>query len=145
MNYAKLINMKTTRNLESYLHMACLDLSDTISDPKKAERAKKICEMLINHGIELSSFNFRGWTAWNITDNKEIKECYDQAMKDKLYDWVKVHGPQGPMAKAYACNNCMEYFAELSAAFLGQPDMRSEEEFNKWLGEQKTLTQVINN
>lgn len=65
-------------------------------------------------------------------DNPEIKECYDKAMEDRLYDWVKVHGSQGPMAKAYACNNCMEYFAELSAAFLGQPNLHSEEEFNKW-------------
>ena len=64
--------------------------------------------------------------------NKEIMECYEQAMKDKLYDWVRVHGPQGPMAKAYACSNAMEYFAELSAAFLGQPDMHSDEEYNKW-------------
>lgn len=65
-------------------------------------------------------------------ENKEIKECYEKAMKERLYDWVRVHGPQGPMAKAYSCNNQMEYFAELSAAFLGQPDMKSEEEFNKW-------------
>jgi len=103
-------------------------------------------------------------------DNDEIKACYDQAMKDRLYDWIRVHGPQGPMNKgrmlltcasflsfslfsvigslafccahptchsqmmivAYAATNRMEYFAELSAAFLGQPDMRSDEEFNKW-------------
>jgi len=94
-------------------------------------------------------------------NNKEIKECYDLAMKDRLYDWVRVKGSQGenicaqresygnvmlipflfslprdlrsgPMAKAYACTNCMEYFAELSAAFLGQPNMLSDEMFNKW-------------
>ena len=65
-------------------------------------------------------------------DNPEILKCYKQAMKERLYDWVRVHGKQGPMNKAYACNNAMEYFAELSAAFLGQPDMHSEEEFNKW-------------
>ena len=65
-------------------------------------------------------------------DNDEIRECFELAMKERLYDWVRVHGPQGPMAKAYASTNAMEYFAELSAAFLGQPNMQSGEEFNKW-------------
>lgn len=66
-------------------------------------------------------------------DNEAIMKCYELAMKERLYDWVKVHGAQGSrMAKAYAATNCMEYFAELSAAFLGQPDMNSPEEFNKW-------------
>jgi hypothetical protein len=65
-------------------------------------------------------------------DNPEILECFEAAMKDRLYDWVRVHGPQGPMAKAYASNNCMEYFAELSAAFLGQREMNAGEEYNKW-------------
>jgi len=74
--------------------------------------------------------------------NKEIKECYDKAMEEGLYDKVRVHGVQGPTAKAYACTNAMEYFAELSAAFLGgTPDRQKErgkdpkkglEEFNKW-------------
>lgn len=45
--------------------------------------------------------------------NKEIKECYKSAMKEGLYDCVRVHGAQGPETKAYACSNCMEYFAEL--------------------------------
>ena len=63
-------------------------------------------------------------------ENKEIKKCYEEAMKEGLYDCVKVHGTQGPEAKAYACNNCMEYFAELSAAFLGGTD--GIEEYNKW-------------
>jgi hypothetical protein len=63
-------------------------------------------------------------------DNKDIKQCYEAAMKDGLYDCVKVHGSQGPEAKAYACMNCMEYFAELSAAFLGGTD--ESEEYNKW-------------
>jgi hypothetical protein len=62
--------------------------------------------------------------------NKEIEECYNSAMKEGLYESVKVHGPQGPLAKAYACSNCMEYFAELSTAFLGGVD--KNEEFNKW-------------
>lgn len=63
-------------------------------------------------------------------ENKEILKCYQQAMKDKLYECVRVHGTQGPTAKAYACENQMEYFAELSAAFLGGID--PDEEFNKW-------------
>jgi hypothetical protein len=63
-------------------------------------------------------------------DNKEILACYEAAMKEGLYDCVKVHGPQGPEAKAYASSNCMEYFAELSAAFLGGTD--ETEEYNKW-------------
>jgi hypothetical protein len=62
--------------------------------------------------------------------NCDIKECYEQAMKDGLYKSVQVHGQQGPKAKAYACSNCMEYWAELSAAFLGGLD--SKEEYNKW-------------
>lgn len=63
-------------------------------------------------------------------DNKEILACYQQAMKEKLYDKVKVHGPQGPEAKAYACSNDKEYFAELSTAFLGGLDESIE--YNKW-------------
>lgn len=62
--------------------------------------------------------------------NKEIEECYDAAMKEGLYDDVPVHGPQGPRAKAYACTNCMEYFAELSTALLGGAD--DSIEYNKW-------------
>jgi hypothetical protein len=63
-------------------------------------------------------------------DNKEIKECFEAAMKEGLYECVKVHGTQGPEAKAYASSNCMEYFAELSAAFLGGTDETIE--YNKW-------------
>jgi hypothetical protein len=62
--------------------------------------------------------------------NKEIMSCYEQAMKEGLYDKVKVHGSQGPEAKAYACSNDKEYFAELSTAFLGGKDDRKE--YNKW-------------
>jgi hypothetical protein len=77
-------------------------------------------------------------------ENKDILECYQQAMNDGLYDSVRVHGIQGPTAKAYACNNAMEYFAELSTAFLGGIPSKQkergaknflrgrEEEFNKW-------------
>jgi hypothetical protein len=63
-------------------------------------------------------------------DNKEIIECYRQAMKEKLYDTVKVHGSQAPEARAYACTNDKEYFAELSTAFLGCKD--DSKEYNKW-------------
>jgi hypothetical protein len=63
-------------------------------------------------------------------DNKEILACYKQAMKEGLYDKVKVHGTQGPEAKAYACTNDKEYFAELSTAFLGGKDKNKE--YNKW-------------
>ena len=63
-------------------------------------------------------------------DNPTIKECYEAAMKDGLYQKVMVKGTQGPEAKAYACENCMEYFAELSAAFLGGAD--SSTDYNKW-------------
>ena len=63
-------------------------------------------------------------------ENKEIKECWEQAMKDGLYDEVKVHGSQGPTAKAYACENQMEYFAELSVAFLAGKNKSIE--YNKW-------------
>jgi len=63
-------------------------------------------------------------------DNTEILDCYNAAMKEGLYDCVRVHGSQGPTARAYACDNAMEYFAELSTAFLGGLD--ETEEFNKW-------------
>lgn len=62
--------------------------------------------------------------------NPEVIECYKAAMKEGLYDSVRVHGPQGPKARAYACQDQMEYFAELSAAFLGGKDRRQE--YNKW-------------
>jgi len=62
--------------------------------------------------------------------NKEIQHCFDLAMKEGLYDSVKVKGSQGPEAEAYACTNSMEYFAELSTAFLGGLD--GENKYNKW-------------
>ena len=45
-------------------------------------------------------------------------------MAEHLYDCVPVHGSQGLNGgtKAYACYNCMEFFAELSVAFLWQND-----------------------
>ena len=64
-------------------------------------------------------------------DNVDIQECYDKAMEEKLYDCVPFHCRRGKKdrRKAYACTNAMEYFAELSAAFLGGLD---EKEYNKW-------------
>lgn len=64
-------------------------------------------------------------------DNEEIVAAYEVAMKKKLYHQVKVHGPQGEkgLAKAYACSNCMEFFAELSVAYLWTKD---DQEYNKW-------------
>eukprot|EP01041_Mallomonas_annulata_P011304 gene11304-23658_t len=63
-------------------------------------------------------------------DNNEIIQAYMLAMSRKLYDAVPVHGPQGRKGptKAYACANCMEFWAELSVALL----YTGEEEYNKW-------------
>lgn len=64
-------------------------------------------------------------------DNPEVFECWKAAMKEGLYDEVEVHGENGKRkCKAYACNNQMEYFAELSTAFLGGLDDNIE--YNKW-------------
>jgi hypothetical protein len=68
-------------------------------------------------------------------------KAYEEAMEKKLYDCVPVHGPQGLKGgcKAYACYNCMEFFAELSVAFHWQRDCidscapySCEIEHNKW-------------
>jgi len=70
-------------------------------------------------------------------------------MEEGLYECVRVHsGTQkspSTTAKAYACTNEMEYWAELSTAFLGGTWARQRErgvgkggendemeEFNKW-------------
>eukprot|EP00592_Proboscia_alata_P010809 CAMPEP_0194364894 /NCGR_PEP_ID=MMETSP0174-20130528/12844_1 /TAXON_ID=216777 /ORGANISM="Proboscia alata, Strain PI-D3" /LENGTH=486 /DNA_ID=CAMNT_0039139207 /DNA_START=43 /DNA_END=1500 /DNA_ORIENTATION=+ len=51
--------------------------------------------------------------------NEDVKSCYEMSvLHDDLYDCVEVHGPQGPKCRAYACQDQMEYFAELSVAFL---------------------------
>ena len=68
-------------------------------------------------------------------------KAYETAMEKKLYDCVPVHGPQGLKGgcKAYACYNCMEFFAELSVAFHWQKDALKGDvpytcdiEYNKW-------------
>ena len=60
-----------------------------------------------------------------------------------MYDNVKVHTDhevkvhtdhEGGLdeRKAYATTNCMEYFAELSVAFLGGTREDKDVEYNKW-------------
>jgi hypothetical protein len=65
-------------------------------------------------------------------DNEEIIDVYNMAMEEGLYDCVRVHDlhERTRECKAYACNNPMEYFAELSVAFLGGVD--TDREHNKW-------------
>ncbi len=55
-------------------------------------------------------------------------------MKEGLYDEVKVHTLDGGTEerRAYACTDPMEYFAELSVAFLGGTGKDEDLEFNKW-------------
>ncbi len=67
-------------------------------------------------------------------ENEEIKKCYEEAMREKLYDAVEVHNGEGgkDICRAYACTDPMEYFAELSTAFLGGVDEEEDLEFNKW-------------
>ena len=61
-----------------------------------------------------------------------IRTAFTQAMNKKLYDSVAVHGRKG-LQKAYACANCMEFFAELSVAFLYQNSIDNPTlEYNKW-------------
>jgi hypothetical protein len=65
-------------------------------------------------------------------DNADIVQMFDTAMQKGLYDSVAVHGRQGVNGprRAYACSNCMEFFAELSVAYHWAQD--SETEYNKW-------------
>lgn len=66
-------------------------------------------------------------------ENESIRNAYMKSMGKALYDKVAVHGPQGKdgaRVKAYACANCMEFFAELSTAFMWDEDRDTE--YNKW-------------
>lgn len=65
-------------------------------------------------------------------ESEKIRDAYMNAMDCKLYDAVPVHGVQGKdgPVKAYACTNVMEFFAELSVAFLWREDETTE--YNKW-------------
>ena len=89
------------------------------------------CDMWGQGGLMLHELS-HAWHCLHCEDgyeNEDIKDVYQQAMDDGLYECVRVHGPQGPQCKAYACQDQMEYFAELSVAFLGGLD---EREHNKW-------------
>lgn len=63
-------------------------------------------------------------------EGEMIREAYTRAMAQGLYERVPVHGRQGAAGpvKAYACTNRMEFFAELSVAYL----FDGAAEFNKW-------------
>lgn len=63
--------------------------------------------------------------------NSDVDLAFKIAMKNKLYDSVTVHGPQGRdgPVKAYACANPMEFWAELSVAYMCTDD---DCEYNKW-------------
>ncbi|CAB9502100.1 expressed unknown protein [Seminavis robusta] len=114
-------------------HFMCTDKHQAV-ELYNAKEYWDDCKLWGRGGVLVHEFShaYHHICVENGFDNKEILECFEAAMKDRLYDWVRVHGTQGPMNKAYACNNCMEYFAELSAAFLGQPDLHASEEYNKW-------------
>ena len=65
-------------------------------------------------------------------ENKLVRDAYNKAMVSGKYDAVAVHGQQGlnGLTKAYACTNCMEFFAELSVAYHWSQDGSTE--YNKW-------------
>ena len=69
-----------------------------------------------------------------------INDVYETAMNKKLYFSVPVHGVQGKNGpiKAYACANCMEFWAELSVAYHCK---NSDEEYNKWFPHNATQLQ----
>lgn len=82
------INISTTRNLETCLHLVCQNLPSEEDSDKTIEKAVKICDILIKKGkINKDAFNFRGWTAWNITEHPKIKaveEAYDAQEKEEF-------------------------------------------------------------
>lgn len=86
-----------------------------------------------NGGLIIHEFShaFHNKFCLNGYDNEIIQNAYNIAMSKSLYDNVNVHGKQGLKGKikAYACSNCMEFFAELSVAYLCCDD---NIEFNKW-------------
>ena len=67
-------------------------------------------------------------------ENEQILKCYQAAMECGLYDCVKVHWLDGTVKekRAYACQDAMEYFAELSVAYLGGVGKEEHSEYNKW-------------
>ena len=66
-------------------------------------------------------------------NNETVMNLYDAAMKEHRYDHCIAKYGEGdysqPM-RGYCASDCMEFFAELSVAFMWQED--SEMEFNKW-------------
>lgn len=54
------------------------------------------------------------------SDNKDVLDAYENALKSKKYE--SVYYNQGGKQKAYALNNADEYFAELTEAYLGVND-----------------------
>ncbi len=70
---------------------------------------------------------------------------YMRAMHRGLYDLVSVHGPQGeagPM-KAYACTNPMEFFAELSVAYLWKQHSLSLESTSSFSSATSSSLEVV--
>jgi hypothetical protein len=63
--------------------------------------------------------------------NCEVDAAFRAAMSRGLYDSVAVHGRQGLRGpvRAYACANRMEFWAELSVAYMWAED---DQEYNKW-------------
>lgn len=56
-------------------------------------------------------------------DNPEVAKVYRQAMKERLYDAVDYNvAEDGRPVRAYAANNPIEYFAEISEAYFGLND-----------------------
>ena len=58
---------------------------------------------------------------------------YDAAMKANLYESCTARYSDGSFSEpmqGYCTANCMEFFAELSVAFLWQKDTTTE--FNRW-------------
>jgi len=91
------------------------------------------CDLWGTGGLMLHELS-HAWHCLHIEDgydNEDIINVYKAAMDEGLYDCVRVHGKQGPKCKAYACQDQMEYFAELSVAFLGT-EIDEDREHNKW-------------
>lgn len=66
-------------------------------------------------------------------NNSKVQELYVAAMKASLYEHCIARHRDGSYSeprRGYCAADCMEFFAELSVAFLWQRD--STTEFNKW-------------
>jgi hypothetical protein len=89
-------------------------------------------------GVELANCrNFLAWThqqPWMVLhelahayhdqvlgfDHAGVRACYQEAMRNKLYD--RVLHIDGRKRRHYACTNPMEYFAEMTEAYFGTND-----------------------